>query len=380
MVLNNTHSTSGSVADSNAGSAMETENYLDELLDDVSCLSGGPTDEYMFEETIEGLKLDMKICLKKFTEARLLGDDVNSDKALQEMEKIKTHMTTVKAAFSALSGCDANGASGLTLNRRDLPKFQLLSSTHRPFPNEEAFESDEHFLVEFENVIDSSSLRIEKVWKKFLPLCIPKGNDSWVQGDLKGCRSWSEARAAFKKQFGSVLVTRRYTDLVFTMTMRSNESIGDYSRRFLQAVHNASLPRLDERISDRFLASLTKPVQTIIRLAMTQLGGIGGQGAWSVCCIIPIGREVLGDDSESYIEATTMIPGARGSNIEMATKRENRRLGGSSRFAPSDGKSFNRTSFGKGKGKVMKTLFCTQHGKNNTHETKDCFENPFTSN
>lgn len=47
-----------------------------------------------------------------------------------------------------------------------------------------------------------------------------------------------------------------YTDLVFNIKMSSKESIENYSRRFLQAVFNAGLPRNGPRIADRFLSSL----------------------------------------------------------------------------------------------------------------------------
>ncbi|CAO3695616.1 unnamed protein product, partial [Rhizopus stolonifer] len=56
---------------------------------------------------------------------------------------------------------------GLTLNRRDLPKFQLASSVLRPHLNEEVFESVKHFLRTFESVIESASMDIENAWKKF---------------------------------------------------------------------------------------------------------------------------------------------------------------------------------------------------------------------
>ena len=119
-----------------------------------------------------------------------------------------------------------SSSSGLSLSRRDLPKYQLLSTSHRPFPNEEAFESDEHFLRTFENVIISSSQNIELVWKKYIPLCLPFGNDAWTQTTLLNCVSWFEARKVFKKHFGSKFKAREYNTQVFTMTMKNNESIG----------------------------------------------------------------------------------------------------------------------------------------------------------
>ncbi|KAG1139074.1 hypothetical protein G6F37_013217 [Rhizopus arrhizus] len=69
-----------------------------------------------------------------------------------------------------------------------------------------------------------------------------KSDNAWVEADLRKCNSWAEARAAFKEHYGSSLATRHYADLVFTMQMSNKESIGDYSKKFLQAVYNAGLP------------------------------------------------------------------------------------------------------------------------------------------
>jgi hypothetical protein len=49
------------------------------------------------------------------------------------------------------------------------------------------------------------------------------------------------SRREFKKQHGSSLVLRRYTDLVFTMVMENNESVGDYAKRFQTAMFDAGL-------------------------------------------------------------------------------------------------------------------------------------------
>ncbi|KAG1494148.1 hypothetical protein G6F49_013282 [Rhizopus delemar] len=114
--------------------------------------------------------------------------------------------------------------AGLTLSHRNLPKFQLALSVVRPFPNEEVFESVEHFLARFENIIKGSAYRdVEQVWKQFLPLCLPYSDNAWVETDLRKCNTWAEARAAFKEHHDSSLATRHYTDLVFTMQIVINE-------------------------------------------------------------------------------------------------------------------------------------------------------------
>ncbi|KAG0760680.1 hypothetical protein G6F22_019062 [Rhizopus arrhizus] len=93
--------------------------------------------------------------------------------------------------------------------------------------------------------------------------------------------------------------------------MSSKESISDYSKKFLQAVFYAGLPKDDPRIADRFLASLTLPVQTIIRMTVTRVEGKRSRPHnWTVEYLSQVGRDVLGDDNSLYAEATAMIPGA----------------------------------------------------------------------
>lgn len=330
-------------------------------------------DETMVSNIISQLREEMREYLEAFTRARAIREYAAADDALSNIERIKRQVNALSGYSSFVSGLGAtNGTgvnvpvvkstAGLSLSHRDLPKFQLASSVVRPFPNNEVFESVEHFLQRFENIIDGSTRDIEKVWKQFLPLCLPHSDNAWVATELKRCINWSEARAAFKEHHGSSMAVSHYTDMVFTMKMTAKESIADYSKRFLQAVFNAGLPQDDPRIADRFLSSLVLPVQTIIRVTLARTGSVHArEKQWTVEYITHIGRDVLGDDNSVYASAVSLVPGGR------------------SREESSAGRSFGETPRkkfpfkNKQVNRVSKIYVCSQHGKNPTHDSKDCY-------
>ncbi|KAG1443499.1 hypothetical protein G6F56_010652 [Rhizopus delemar] len=326
-------------------------------------------EEELLQNNLAQLRGELGTLLEDFGAARSAGNESATDESLHKIERTKMAIKSLEGCsdifnkssmHASIAGSDND--LGLTLNRRDLPKFQLASNLVRPYPNEEVFESVDHFLRTFENVIKSSSMNIENAWRKLLPLCLSHSDDSWVETSLKRCSDWNSVRECFKERHGSSLVTRRYTDQVFTMTMKNSESIADYSKRFLQSVYNASLSKDDARIADRFLASLTLPVQTLVRVTMARSGPTGeSKRDWTVEQITQIGRDILGDDNRLYAEATQLIPGARSHNEKnYGTHQEKKR----------------RDYDHKPKDRVRKPetpYFCSHHGRNRTHESKDCF-------
>ncbi|KAG1116873.1 hypothetical protein G6F42_013581 [Rhizopus arrhizus] len=192
---------------------------------------------------------------------------VGNKKAIVELQ---SYQDVVKPKAISERGRTVRGEN-LALNRRDLPKFQLAPSAVKAFPNEEVFESVDHYLRTVESILNSSSLDLEAQWAKLLPLCMPNGNRAWVDKTLLKCGSWAEAKQVFSRRFGSAVITRYNTDLGFTMTMSSLESIMDYSCRFQQAVYNPGLQLDDPRTADRFMASLILPVQTAYRTLESQV-------------------------------------------------------------------------------------------------------------
>ncbi|KAG1492964.1 hypothetical protein G6F52_013295 [Rhizopus delemar] len=145
--------------------------------------------------------------------------------------------------------------------------------------------------------------------------------------------------------------------------MSNKESIGDYSKKFLQAVYNAGLPSDDPRIADRFLASLTLSVQTLIRVTVARVGKSKDDAneRWTVEYITQVGRDILGDDNKLYAEATALIPGANKSDTVKSRYSENGSRGDGS-LSGHRRHQFKRRSHNMTK--VNKNYFCTHHGKN----------------
>ena len=325
----------------------------------------------VWEKAIKSMREENLIFMKQVANAssaderlEALSKIVKNKKAIVDLMSYKAEV--MKEKESVMVNKKTRGES-LALNRRDLPKFQLSSSAVKAFPNEEVFESVDHYLRTFESILNSSSLDLEMQWAKLLPLCMPNGERAWVDKTLLKCLSWAEAKTVFARRFGSAVITRRNTDLVFTMTMKVSESIMDYSCRFQQAVYNAGLQLDDPRVADRFMASLILPVQTAVRITLVREQG--GE-AWTVDRITQVARDVLGDDNRFYAHATSLLPGAVASSSEGFNVSQ----GSTSKFSSWKKGGSKRAGAGAGAstGGVSKRFHCDQHGHNDTHATKDC--------
>ncbi|OAD65442.1 hypothetical protein PHYBLDRAFT_184143, partial [Phycomyces blakesleeanus NRRL 1555(-)] len=314
--------------DEDAMSVMTEEDLIASLSDNISFASSTPG-QFVAPSPLrplvanaattvlslsEKLRLELQQHVEAVSAAHAMNDEQAAELALNKVRRVKEMIDIEIACSQYLSPSvkvveKSSRTGGLTLNRRDLPKFQLADDVIRSFPNEEVFHSVDHFLRTFQKVIESSLQDIELVWKRFLPLCLPHSDDGWVEMDLKKCVDWNAAKICFTARHGSRLVTSRSVKEVFTMVMLPSESIGDYSKKFLQAVYDAGLPKNDARVADRFLASLTRQVQTLLRLTMTRLDFNGEtKRDWTVEQLTQIGRDILGDDNRMYAEATQLIP------------------------------------------------------------------------
>ncbi|OAD78042.1 hypothetical protein PHYBLDRAFT_141905 [Phycomyces blakesleeanus NRRL 1555(-)] len=213
----------------------------------------------------------------------------------------------------------------LTLSRRDLPKFQLASSTIKPFSNEE---------------------------KNFLPLCLSYTDDGWVEMDFKKCIDGKAAKSCFNKRHGSSLVSRQFTNQVFTMMMKNTESIGDYLKKFPCAVYNAGLPKDNAYIANRFLALLILSVQTLVRVIMAHSGYNGeSKRDWTVEQVTQISRYILADNNRVYSKTTQLILSSCGQPEKNNEEHSRKKLHHSNKIT-----------------KHKKILFCSHHEKNPTHD------------
>ncbi|KAG2192934.1 hypothetical protein INT46_003144, partial [Mucor plumbeus] len=148
------------------------------------------------EKAIKSMREENLIFMKQVANAssaderlEALSKIVKNKKAIVDLMSYKAEV--MKEKESVMVNKKTRGES-LALNRRDLPKFQLSSFAVKAFPNEEVFESVDHYLRTFESILNSSSLDLEMQWAKLLPLCMPNGERAWVDKTLLKCLSWAE--------------------------------------------------------------------------------------------------------------------------------------------------------------------------------------------
>lgn len=196
---------------------------------------------------------------KEYNQATEQGDTLRQKVIEAEMKKAQESIAYFKKSIWSLKKiCQDTEATatkkeiarvGLTLTRKDLPKYQLASSVRLPFPNDEAFDSEEHFLRTFEKVVYSAGMDIEMVWDKYLPLCIHYDHDPWVEAEIKGCHDWKLARKCFLNKFTTLHCTRESATMVFAMVMRDIETVTQYNARFLRVVNDADLNASDPMLA-----------------------------------------------------------------------------------------------------------------------------------
>ncbi|KAG1450460.1 hypothetical protein G6F55_009674 [Rhizopus delemar] len=254
---------------------------------------------------------------------------------------------------------------GLTLTRKDLPKYQLASSVRLPFPNDEAFDSEEHFLRTFEKVVYSAGMDIEMVWDKYLPLCIHYDHDPWVEAELKRCHDWKSARKCFLNKFTTLHRTRESATMVFTMVMRDTETVTQYSTRFLRAVNDAGLNAADPMLAQRFLASLTQSVQVCTRIAL--YGKNESHDDLTIEEVAKVARDILGDSYRSYAAEAALVNAglnlASGSGSSLGYGRKKQRMNNGNPLAVMSSRD----------PRMRDRIFCKKHGWNKTHDTQSCF-------
>ncbi|EPB80984.1 hypothetical protein HMPREF1544_12324 [Mucor circinelloides 1006PhL] len=127
-------------------------------------------------------------------------DCVNGQQHMVEIrnkiEKLNRTISTIKHSVKlsservaasikgVLAGSSSATTGGISLSKRDLPKFQLKSDSVKYFHGEESFDSIFHFLAVFEKVVSLSGQDVELVWKRYLPLTIPYEYDMWLKQEL----------------------------------------------------------------------------------------------------------------------------------------------------------------------------------------------------
>lgn len=286
--------------------------------------------------------------------------------ARQNLDHMRSMLTGGSGVSKPVQQLEKRHGIGLTLTRKDLPKFQLASSMNPPFPEEEKFDSEEHFLRTFEKVVYSAGMDIEQVWDRYLPLCIHYDHDAWVEQKLRKCSNWKEARQCFITKFATKHRIRESTTMVFTMTMRESEGITQYTTRFLKAVSDAGLDPSDKLLAQRFLASLNSTAQLCTRIAL--LGGNKDDSDLTIEQVAKVARDILGDNEYGYgASAILQNAGFRVAPAHGGIRKKPRHhvaVMGKVNHTPTADMRF------KGK------FHCRKHGWNRTHRDQECFSKP----
>ena len=145
-------------------------------------------------------------------------------------------------------------------------------------------------------------------------------------------------------------------------------------------MYNAGIAKDDPRVADRFLASLTPPVQTLTRLGcMNYLGKQAEENnAWTVENIADVARDVLGDDPSKYNPATALLP--VGSGLSFVGSRRSVPGGSSVADSATSAGTNERIRQRKRPDRPLpyqksneNKFYCKMHGSNSTHGTENCY-------
>ena len=351
---------------------------FDELLAEVAPLEAVPAkaDESLEEvvKTLDARFVELTILVNEAVKnraevveiTRLMDEAEATEKQLKYFRKVKTERAAQPSAAISETESISQPRVGLSLSRKDLPKFQLKTDVPRPFPQEEVFESAEHFLRTFEKILVSANMDIEKNWASLLPLCSHDDHDAWWQDEMSiNARNWSDAKNIFVKKHGSRSNHGRFMEKVWTMNMSKNESINQYTTRFLKAVHDARFNPKSFYIASRFVSSLTPAVKRCFNLSW--YGNHSEDERFTVQQVSSLTNNIMGADFSQY-EAQAMC------SPEASRPSGSHRLDRVSKYATA------RAASGQYKKPKAQTedenkkwsFFCVRHRGNDTHNTEDC--------
>ncbi|CAO0796337.1 unnamed protein product [Mucor circinelloides] len=204
--------------------------------------------------------------------------------------------------------------SGLKISKRDLPKFQFEDSKMKPFPNEDAYKSVDHFLSEFEKIVHSSGQEIQDVWKKYIPLTLPFDLDDWLQNIVLKAATWADVKSTFHKKFGTTISKLHKRRAVMTMTIGEDETVDEYASRFFRTVGEAGYHRDDLTIGDIFLLGLPEEWQfnlSTVLLSRTK------REAWTSSEILDFATNLMGERTPN-----TYFASRKGDDVSGNRKRK----------------------------------------------------------
>ncbi|KAG2191597.1 hypothetical protein INT47_009691 [Mucor saturninus] len=275
--------------------------------------------------------------------AKTLGKEV--DDANDQLARFRTLLAAAQEPIPT-------NTNGTAINLRDIPLFQLAGHSV-PNPDAKVYQHVELYLSAFENVLATGKEHIDIAWSKWLPNAMVDEYDAWYKSTLalKNCK-WEEARVLIKQHYDSEEQQAIMSVKALTMTMREDESVQEYGHRFQRTCREGNVKQ-DMIVALRFLASLTPHFHQTTHVAWWTRNSHKPQTV----------QQVL----DLAITLTRPMKRVRAEAEKTHTGSRRRTDGQSFQFGSSRHRS------GKASGSPASAgFFCTQHGKNTTHNTEGC--------
>ena len=261
-----------------------------------------------------------------------------AEEAQMTMDKITLQIDAFRKVLFDLTSSNREKEKTTTkISFSDLPMFQLKSQ-ETYWPNHIKYSSVEHFLNTFEKVIAASGNNIEDVWCQYICLTLPYDYDSWLETDLKQCKTWSEAHKLFVSRFGNLKAQDDAIRRLYNCFMRRDETVISYTARFIKTMHEAGRDKTDTTLADKYRTSLLPRFQESILTIMESRHD--ADYPWTVEEIATVAKKVFGSYSnDDHLSAS----GVKRRNVEndvqekKKTHRDVVAVSGSRFFCPKHG-------------------------------------------
>ncbi|KAL0094800.1 hypothetical protein J3Q64DRAFT_1859107 [Phycomyces blakesleeanus] len=198
-----------------------------------------------------------------------LDPDSKKDLIIKNINKLNRRMTLLTRQSDNQGEVDQNSAgveetiasepkivANFTYSLRDVPRFQLTTMYKVYFPNEPMYDNVWQFTTAYEIFMNIIGLDCEKDWKRFIPVAFHPSFMYWVKEKLIAAPTWPEARELIEKRLDINFSRSKARMNVLGMRIGSNESVEDYSMRFLEAAYMARMDTKDYALGEIFMCGL----------------------------------------------------------------------------------------------------------------------------
>ncbi|KAG2189691.1 hypothetical protein INT46_011658 [Mucor plumbeus] len=292
---------------------------------------------------------DAKILLKKI---HLKADDSYSEEDMNAADKVTAKIKWLTTqANSMTQKVDSKKSRAVNLN--EVPRFQIMGQA-KHWPDHPRFNTVDHFFSAFENVIHAYGNEIDIVWKQYIPVSMPFEYETWTRNNLLKCNDWQQAKALFRKHYGTPVNSQESMGKLFNMRMRLTDTLQDYTNQFIKHVQDSGFPLRSNMLAKYYQFTLLRKNQQMMVNQMAVLHKDPNY-KWTINeiyeCVLPLflvdeqNRERFGVSEIDYKQK------------RKATGDGNNGIDGAKNKTPKVGTGF----------------FCPKHGgKNATHDLKDC--------